>query len=257
MKAYKVKGTTDEVTDCELCGKAELKGTVVLATLDADGNEDGGLCYFGTSCAAKAAGWTVQEVNAGVKAAKDEYRERQRAERDAMWAAQSKFLADWYLEHYGTADLHEAAKRAGMSTVRLSGEAIRAYREVQRAAEAAELEPAALVDESAEEPVAIDVPAISCPTLAEPGNIHFMTAHCVDCNAYRMAKMDVDTVESWYRSGHFSQDEYEAYMHAWATSAYRYTAGGWAVEPTIPKVIEIVAAIRRHASIAAPAVLAA
>lgn len=243
MKVYKVKGTTNDVTTCDLCGKQELKGTVMLMPLDVDGNEDGDVSYFGTSCAAKAAGWTVRKVNAGVKAAKDEERARQDADRRAAWAAQTEFLAGWYLEHYGTTDLHKAAELAGMSTVRLSGEAIRAYREVQSDAESV-----TVVEEPSVElaPVAVDVPA-GCPVLAEKGNIHFMTAHCIDCNAFRMSKMNVDTVESWYRSGHFSQDEYEAFMHAWATSAYRYTAGGWAVPPTDLKVVEIVAAIRRHA----------
>ncbi|MEU1254842.1 hypothetical protein ABZ445_16340 [Streptomyces chartreusis] len=139
MKAYKVLGTTDDVTTCELCGKPELKGTVVLAPLDEDGNPDGE-CYFGVSCAAKAAGWTQREVRAGIKTAKDEERARQQAERDAAWAAEREFLAAWYEERYGTRDLHEAAERAGVSTVRLSGEAIHAYREVQRAAESAPVE---------------------------------------------------------------------------------------------------------------------
>ena len=36
--AYRVLGTTDEVTTCDICGKVELKGTIVLGVLDADGN---------------------------------------------------------------------------------------------------------------------------------------------------------------------------------------------------------------------------
>jgi ferredoxin-like protein FixX len=110
----------------------------------------------------------------------------------------------------------------------------------------------------APEPVTVDAPTTSCPSLATPGNIHFMTAHCIECNAFRMSKMSPDTVEQWYRSGHFSQDEYEAYMHAWATGTHHYgSTGGWAEEPTDPKVMEIVTAIRRHAGIPAPATLAA
>lgn len=133
MKAYRVKGTTDEVTTCELCGKVELKGTVVLAVLDADGNEGDGVCYFGTACAAKAAGWTVRDVKAGIKRAADEKRERQQAERDAVRRAEREFLAAWYTERYGTPDLIEAAKRAGLSPVRTSSPAIHALREAQRA----------------------------------------------------------------------------------------------------------------------------
>ncbi|MGW2213294.1 hypothetical protein [Streptomyces sp. NPDC001781] len=132
-KAYRVKGTTDEVTECELCGKVELKGTVMLAPLDADGNEGGDVCYFGTPCAAKAAGWTVREVKAGIKSAADEQRAAERARRDEVHQAEQKFLADWYVEHYGTPDLHEAAKRAGLSPVRTSSPAIHALREAQAA----------------------------------------------------------------------------------------------------------------------------
>ncbi|WP_435613254.1 hypothetical protein [Streptomyces sp. bgisy159] len=116
-----------------------------------------------------------------------------------------------------------------------------------------------IIEEPTEElePVTVDVPATTCPALAEPGNMHFMTVHCVECNAYRMSKMTPDTVEQWYRSGYFSQDEYEAYMHAWATSAVRHSAGSWAQEPTDPKVVVIVAAIRRLAGIPGRPVLAA
>lgn len=132
-RAYLVKGTTDESTVCELCGKVELKATVMLVPLDADGNEDGDVVYFGTSCAATAAGWTVKDVRAGIKRAADEKRKREQAERDAVRAAEREFLRSWYLEHYGTPDLQEAAKRAGMSTVRTSDPAIHALREAQRA----------------------------------------------------------------------------------------------------------------------------
>lgn len=132
-KAYRVKGTTDEVTDCELCGKVELKGTVMLVPLDADGNEDGEVSYFGTSCAAKAAGWTVRDVKAGIKRAADEERERKQAAREAVRQAEQKFLADWYIEHHGTPNLAEAAKRAGLSTVRTSEPAIRALNAARRA----------------------------------------------------------------------------------------------------------------------------
>lgn len=133
MKAYRVKGTTDEVTECELCGKPELKGTVMLTSLDADGNEEGDVSYFGTSCAAKAAGWTVKEVRAGVRRAADEERERERVRRIAVDEAAREFLADWYQEHYGTPDLQRASERAGLSPVRTSGPAITALREAQNA----------------------------------------------------------------------------------------------------------------------------
>jgi len=52
---YRFIGTTDEQTECGRCGKVELRSTVILATLDADGNADE-VVYFGSTCAAKALG---------------------------------------------------------------------------------------------------------------------------------------------------------------------------------------------------------
>lgn len=124
---YRVKGTTDEVTTCELCGRDELKGTVVLQPLDADGNPDGDPSHFGTACAAAAAGWTQRDVVARIRTANQAERERRAQERAAFWAAQGEWLSAWYLERYGTPDLHAAAKIAGTSPVRLSGKAIRAF----------------------------------------------------------------------------------------------------------------------------------
>lgn len=95
MRAYEVKGTTNDVTTCEQCGRDELRGTVVLVPLDADGNPDGDACHFGTSCAAKAAGWTqfevtrrVSEVKAAARtAARAAAREAAAAARAAGWKA--------------------------------------------------------------------------------------------------------------------------------------------------------------------------
>lgn len=55
MTEYRVLGTTDEVTTCEICGRDELKGTIVLGVLDADGNVEAEM-YAGSSCGAKAVG---------------------------------------------------------------------------------------------------------------------------------------------------------------------------------------------------------
>lgn len=129
MKAYRVAGTTDEMTTCELCGRDELKGTVVLEPLDVDGNGEGVYCYFGSSCAAKAAGWTQREVTLRVKAAKDAKRTAEKERCDAEHAAQRIFVRGWYRENYGTEDAWEAAKLAGTTAPRLSGRAMEAYRE--------------------------------------------------------------------------------------------------------------------------------
>lgn len=50
---FRFLGTTDDVIDCERCGKADLRATVVLEALDADGNSEA-VVYFGSDCAARA-----------------------------------------------------------------------------------------------------------------------------------------------------------------------------------------------------------
>lgn len=46
-------GVTDEQTVCDHCGKAELAKTIVLALLDADGNQET-VVHYGSTCAARA-----------------------------------------------------------------------------------------------------------------------------------------------------------------------------------------------------------
>lgn len=53
--AFKYIGITDECVECQKCGKTELRATVVLAMLDADGNEEE-ITYYGSTCAARALG---------------------------------------------------------------------------------------------------------------------------------------------------------------------------------------------------------
>lgn len=83
-----------------------------------------------------------------------------------------------------------------------------------------------------------------------PGNYHF-SGHCEDCDAYFLSRMTLAQVEDGYR-GHgirpVSQDQFEAYMHCWATGAFRYSTlgDGWTDPPTDPAVARIVARIRRH-----------
>lgn len=50
---FRYIGTTDERTECDRCGKVDLKSTVIIATLDADGNDDA-VVYYGSTCAARA-----------------------------------------------------------------------------------------------------------------------------------------------------------------------------------------------------------
>jgi ribosome-binding protein aMBF1 (putative translation factor) len=123
MKVFRVGGTTDQITTCELCGKEELRGTVQMIELDADGNDFADL-YYGSSCAAKAAGWTQKTVNMAARAADRAKKEaadtaRRKAEYEEM-VHRNKALDWWLQENYGTDDIHQAAKIAGMSFVRVS-----------------------------------------------------------------------------------------------------------------------------------------
>lgn len=51
---YRYLGTTDDSTECEKCGKIELKSTVVLQPLDEEGTPEGDPVYYGSTCAARA-----------------------------------------------------------------------------------------------------------------------------------------------------------------------------------------------------------
>lgn len=51
---YRYLGTTDDSTECEKCGKIELKSTIVLQPLDEEGNPEGDPVYYGSTCAARA-----------------------------------------------------------------------------------------------------------------------------------------------------------------------------------------------------------
>lgn len=57
-RRFRLLGIDDEVTDCECCGKADLKCTMALAELDADGNE-AGVVHYGRDCGARALRWSV------------------------------------------------------------------------------------------------------------------------------------------------------------------------------------------------------
>lgn len=57
-RRFTLLGVTDDVTDCDCCGKRDLKCTMALAEHDADGNAVGEV-YYGRDCGARALGWGV------------------------------------------------------------------------------------------------------------------------------------------------------------------------------------------------------
>lgn len=63
---YEIVGTTQDVTQCDQCGRNDLRGTIVLAVLevtinDATGAEEwnhtGDIVHYGSDCGAKAVGY--------------------------------------------------------------------------------------------------------------------------------------------------------------------------------------------------------
>lgn len=63
---FRYLGVTDEVVQCERCGKPNLRSTIVLVPQDADGNDDGDQVYYGSSCGARALGVTGRGAAARV-----------------------------------------------------------------------------------------------------------------------------------------------------------------------------------------------
>lgn len=91
---YRLIGTTDDVIDCDRCGKPDLRATVILEFLDR-GEPTGEVTYFGSTCAARAL------AERGVRATPAAIR---RVE-DARWA-------QTMLDHYGIgADEHLTEQR--------------------------------------------------------------------------------------------------------------------------------------------------
>lgn len=78
---FRYIGVTDECIECQRCGKVDLKSTVVLAVLDADGNEED-ITYYGSSCAGRAL--AIKATGKQVKAmALNAHRETLMAAKDA------------------------------------------------------------------------------------------------------------------------------------------------------------------------------
>ena len=94
---YRYVGITDECVQCEKCGKAELKSTVVLSILDADGNHTD-YVYYGSTCAARAL-----KIKGGGRAVLAAARGAMSTLRDmARWA--QEVLAYYQLPESGDAD---------------------------------------------------------------------------------------------------------------------------------------------------------
>lgn len=116
--AFRVDGTTDDITTCNQCGREDLHTTVVMVHLDAEGNDDG-TSYMGSECAAQAAGWTQAKVRKLASAADRAAKEKAERERFAAEAAdRSKFEEDfaaWLMTTHGGTE-KEIMKHLGLRT---------------------------------------------------------------------------------------------------------------------------------------------
>jgi hypothetical protein len=88
--AAKVLGTTDDVTTCDCCGRADLRKTIALAF---DGAVDP--VYYGVTCAAHALRRSVMEVRSSVKAADDAARAARREAEAVAWRAEDERWGAW------------------------------------------------------------------------------------------------------------------------------------------------------------------
>lgn len=103
---YRYRGTTDDLTTCEECGREELRSTVVLA-VEVDG-EDAGVIHVGSTCAAKflsrRTGRTVTtaDVRKGLREAARARLEEEQQRRDAdereFMARRDDVLRSWGLD---------------------------------------------------------------------------------------------------------------------------------------------------------------
>lgn len=101
---YRILGTTDDITNCDQCGRDDLNSTVILGYLDADGNVEG-VRYVGSDCGAKLSGLRASVIASDAKKADRSAREAANAAYDevryAYTQARDLALVAWIAETYG------------------------------------------------------------------------------------------------------------------------------------------------------------
>lgn len=128
-RAYRVRGTTSDVTTCELCGREDLRGTVALAVLDAEGNDTGETVHYGSDCGARAAGWTQADMRRRTATADRDAAAAELAERTARADAAAAAYDGWLLARYGVAQpAHLHAAHKADPSIPKPLEALRIYR---------------------------------------------------------------------------------------------------------------------------------
>jgi hypothetical protein len=109
---YRAMGFTEDINECALCGRIDLKGTVRLAVIGPDGGIEDEV-YAGVVCAAKADGRKAGEIRDEARAADNArdaaHREWESALHNFEMDVTGRLLAERGLERrYPTVKLVEA-----------------------------------------------------------------------------------------------------------------------------------------------------
>lgn len=64
---YSVKGTTSDITSCGICGREELRKTVILHQFNYDDKSFIGPVYAGTDCASRIVGCRDHEMKQRIR----------------------------------------------------------------------------------------------------------------------------------------------------------------------------------------------
>jgi hypothetical protein len=122
--AYRVLGTTDDITDCDQCGRDDLKSTVILGHLDADGNVEG-VRYVGSDCGARLSGQRASVIASGARKADRAAREAANAAYDAVsytyGQARDLALVAWITKTYGVTCNQPADGSVRVPNIRAKG----------------------------------------------------------------------------------------------------------------------------------------
>lgn len=122
-----ILGTTDEITTCDLCGREGLSHTVVIDHLDAEGNRENELNYYGSDCAskvflgkkdAKLARSIEREAREADKAKREAEADARRAEAGKRFQEENAGFYAWATETYGVkianfGDIYDNLKAVG------------------------------------------------------------------------------------------------------------------------------------------------
>jgi hypothetical protein len=170
-----------------------LRSTIVLAVLDAEGNDSGERAHYGTDCGTRATGWTVAEINRRVR---DARRAELAAKEEAAAAREARrfeALVTWAGETLGIPD-RKALRDFSIFKQFCESDAYTAFKAAEEAGpadtETKDEERSAAPQQAAENPHTGNRPAKST-------NRPTVTAQA----AAQLARVTITTIRTWCRQG--------------------------------------------------------